>query len=368
MFPQEIVDIIYTHLEFKDIVSLSQAYPTQESTIRDALLKECPYYDINYSQYNSWRDCAIGYLKRDTRGFELDLDCPIYTDKPLPRDFHCFCKDSKHPVITYTDQGVFLKDKFVNLSETRDIPTLSTWETVENEEVSTMTFCGNTMEFEGESVYEVCTPKIMAAVSVSRNTFHVTVKANASSVNFQLTDIGRPILQIINDKALFSYAHSKMVDTLVITPQRGHAYKLKRAMDIYSVPAGVLFYDGCGFFVFLTKDETPFVSSGEKPTSYSYKTINGAVVVDQDDIYRQYALVFDSGAPCAVVDLKLHKVKALPQRHLQLVGVSGGRLRVWQYSRGYVERAYEKQHGSGLPDGILQDEKNGLIAPILVSE
>lgn len=114
--PLEIVSQICSYLDPKDVLTLcrvSRKIPIEERLAKEAVRAGCFHHRSRYEQGSTWRNIAY-------KGHEFEFKCPTFIDTPLPSDFECLCKDSDlDSIFGYTDKGVFLNGKFLNLTGSR---------------------------------------------------------------------------------------------------------------------------------------------------------------------------------------------------------------------------------------------------------
>lgn len=379
MLPPEIFDKVCSYLQLKDVASLSQVCPVSESAIKDAVLKECPYYDIEYSQWDTWKSCAINFFGLNTGPFTEDLDCPVFIDQPLPDDFECLCKDvDLGGIFAYNDKGLFMEDKFLDLTESDVIstptPPIKFDVTYQSSSINTVNYDGRFMKVPGDDLRVKCTSRIMAAVSGNERAMTFSIKDLSSKVgDFVQMTVRRSIkisfrLQIVGERLLFAYSGLNQEQfSYIFHPIRKSAMRARRHHRLERAPAGMMLYNGHVFDVIMSADE------GKKPvvqSSMSYKSLprawkmNRYHVVEQDDNYRQYGLIYnDGGLLSALVDLKSHKlmvvtgpyVKTIHQAvdysreaYLKMAGISRGSIGLWKYTKDYLEAEFKKQHSCGL--------------------
>lgn len=124
MFSSEIVAHICAFLDLSDIVSLRQTSRqlrnnVPETLVHLQLLEECPFYQLKYSQWNSWTCAASHFVQKRPPVFSDKLDCPSHIDQLLPTDFYCLCKDIERTFAwDYNDKGIVFQDKLLDLTET----------------------------------------------------------------------------------------------------------------------------------------------------------------------------------------------------------------------------------------------------------
>lgn len=373
MLPPELVDEICTHLDFKDIVSLCQADRDliSEPAMRRVLLKECPCFDIKYSQWDDWRSSAIGYLSVGSDRFQPTLECPVYVNQPLPlADFHCLCKDlNLNGSFAYNDMGVFLGDKFLDLTESpvRVVP--SSCSPPKKPHLSmfgdAVTYDKQMMRVRGKIVSTICTPQVMAVAFCNNDGQLIISMKDVSNGETQNPVFGCHIpgqlsykMQVVGKTAIVA-AVKAVNEYSCIIAQDKPTVNAERRYPVLKPPAGLLFYDGHVFDVTIDSRWKPVVQSSMSteppPKEWAQSKYHR---VEQDSRYLQYGLIYnEDGLVTALVDLKTHQLKELTDtsdvprddshpihEYLTIVGVHKGSIGVWRYTKGFLMERYRQLH------------------------
>ncbi|KAG5362686.1 hypothetical protein CJU89_1820 [Yarrowia sp. B02] len=387
MLPSEILDLICSFLDLQDLVSFSQTSRELrdsifETTYRDGLLKACPYYDLNYSQWDSWKESALHYSRVDTRPFRSNLTYPVHIDKPLPDDFECLCRGADlKSVFVYGDSGIFVEDRFVSLTQSPKAkpftPKKMFIDSAPFGLFNEICYGDRSMHSVGDFHRANCTSQIMAAVSTYEDQLGLLVKDITDELGdpdddplyfARLRGRGPFRLQIVGKKVVLAITGPNgTLFSSIFTPPDGFS-TLPYTKSLEILPAGMLFYDGNVFDVFMSLSKSPVVQSTKsKSSTPSVWKLNRYHKVEQDERHPQYALIYNQhGVATALVDLKQHKVQnfsevsettqsfgawpssrspwAPEEQHVVMVGLSKGSVGVWKYSEKYLANKYMSQH------------------------
>lgn len=369
MLPPELVDEICSYLDFKDIVSLCQADRDflSEPAMRQVLLNECPCFDIQYSQWEDWKSSAIGYLRVGTDRFQQTLECPVYVDHPLPfADFHCLCENvNLHGSFAYNDRGVFLGDKFLDLTETPVVP--SSCSPPKKPHLSmfgdAVTYDKQMMRVRGKIISTICTPQIIAVIFSNNDGRLIISMKDICNGETQNPVFGGHMpgqlfykLQVVGKTAIVASLKSAYEYSSIIAQDKP-TVNVERRYPLLKPPAGLLFYDGHVFDVTLDSRWKPIVQSSMSteppPKEWAQSKYHR---VEQDG---RYGLIYnENGLVTALVDLKTHQLKELtdtsdvPRQHsspiheyLTIVGVHKGSVGVWRYTKGFLMERCRQQRG-----------------------
>lgn len=377
MLPPEILDEICTHLELSEVVKLGRAlgHLILDTSFKKALFKECPFYDIRYSQWDDWRSSASNFLKFDTRVFHPTLECPVYIDTPLPGDFQCLCSDvdlNKHFV--YNDKGVFLKGMFVYLRKSPDviIPCYPPRARVSRSKTAVQ-YNDLRLHVPGTIVMKRCTPQIMTVVyRDAKGGLYLHTFKDGQEFGGKLLEVSFK-LQVVGSNVMMAFSGPGITTFCVVNGEQRKSYFSDRFFCIVRPPAGMLFYDGHVFDVMLDTNKEVLVQSTKglvpKPPEW---TLNKFHKVEQDERNVEYALVYNgNGFVCAFVDLKQHKMMKLSEinetdvftyrdgfaefpteSHLKIVGISEGKVGVWKFSKKYLDDKFREQHTCDMPEEV----------------
>lgn len=394
MLPSEILDHICCYLDLEALVSLTQTSRELlelifETTYRDVLLRYCPFYDLDYSQWDSWKASALHFSKVDTRPFELSLKNPIHINTPLPDDFQCFCRgaDLKSEIV-YEDSGVFIENKFVNLSQShRKVPPSPILMYIDSAPfglVHEINYGEESMKVVGDFHRSICTSQIMAAVSTYGDQLGLLMKDLTEKMEdpeeaplyfarlhgrgpFRLQAVGKRVILVVT-------GHKGELFSSIFSAPGGFT-NLVYTKPLRKLPAGMLFYDGHVYDVFMSLSKKPVVQSTRSNSSTPEEwKLNRYHKVEQDERHTQYALIYNQhGVVSALVDLKEHKIQNLmdtpnaPQsfgtwsiptqafgteRHLIFIGISKGAVRIHKYSETYLADRYRGQNHRSMPIGL----------------
>lgn len=394
MLPSEILDNICDYVDLEDLVALSQTSRELrdlifETTYRDMLLRYCPFYDLKYSQWDSWRASALHFAQIDTTPFRSDLDRPIHIDKPLPDDFKCFGSgiDLKSEVV-YQDCGVFIENRFLSLCQSQkpapSRPTRMYTDSAPFGLVHEINYGLESMNVVGDFHRAICTSQIMAAVStygdqlglIMKDLTEKTDDPEGAPLYFaRLHGRGPFRLQVVGKKVvLVVTSHSGEFMSSIFSAPDGFT-TLPYVKPLQKLPAGMLFYDGHVYDVFMSSSKTPVVQStrSHSPTPSEWK-LNRYHKVEQDERHTRYALVYNQhGVVSALVDLEDHKIQnlsiaaftpqsfgtwsrpaqtAATEHHLTMVGISKGSVGIWKYSEQYLADRYKWQFHRSMPIGL----------------
>lgn len=384
MLPPELVDEISSYLDFSDLVSFCQADEGffSEAAMRKVLLRECPCFDIEYSQWNEWRSSAIGYSTVGVGRFEPTLECPVYIDQPLPSfDFHCLCKGiNLNSPFSYNDKGMFLDDKFVDLTESEQIPTscIPPKQAHRSRFRDAVTYDKQMMRVRGTISCVEYTPQFMAVVfSNNDGQLIINVKdvSNEKSPVFGCHFPGRFYfkLQVIGKKAIVAFLssehqHKYRYEYSSIIAQDKPTVNVERRYPLLKPPAGLLFYNGHVFDVTMDTRWKPVIQSSmatePPPMEWSQSKYH---TVQQDSRYLHYGQIYNGdGLVVALVDLRTHQVKELTDTsdvprddsfpidlNCSIVGVHNDSVGVWQYTKTYLQERFRRQHGEELSENIM---------------
>ncbi|KAG5360012.1 hypothetical protein CJU90_5863 [Yarrowia sp. C11] len=373
MLPRDILDIICSHLNLEDIAALSKSSPEWENVIlertyRDAVLRHCPYFDLKYSQWDSWKASALNLGKMDMYPFSMGLDCSVRHNVPLPDDFQVLCPGvDLNSDIVYENDGIFIQRSFVSLKRTRKEPP-ELPEFMEVDSVPYMIdhdiFYGDEhMHVVGEFHRAVCTPQIMAAVTSYDDEICLMMRdltepncgpqlspmyyaGLPGKVPFRLQAVGKKVILVVTGP-------TKQLQSSIFSAADGFT-RLEHTQPLKTLPAGMVLYDGHVFDVSMTSDKNPSAQSTQSKYSRPIEwDLNRYHKVEQDRTHTQYALIYNQyGVVAAVVDLKQHKMVNLRPHYTQhsdsdrlvvVVGLSKGSLGVWKYTRDYIAKEYEDQ-------------------------
>lgn len=410
MLPSDIIYQICRHLSLSDVVSFSAAlnYAVPDSAIRDSLLNYCPYYDEEYSGADSWIERAVRYLSLLEGKSFGELDCPEITDKPLPTDFECLCKDAEESCyFNYNDSGVFLGDFFVDLSGTRSEIMTSSLNRVKNIWKRTSVGLNTLLYYNGQSLVVQdeqvemfrCSPQIMTVVARDyQNVARLIIKSRShktcrlSSTNGLCTPqvFGNTVIAVVTASEGVSFVvfcgpsstaspgstrSPTPVSTTRLSPPPVPATRLFTSSTPSQTTTGLighLFYDGHVILLSISpKGERKYIShSAESPKSTQGWLLSFSRA-QQDTRHVRYGLVFTlQGLVTDVVDLKTRAQRRFDisessnvssndsSNQLRIVGVSGGSLGVWKYSKKYLRERFKEQY----PNRELPKEVEQLLA------
>lgn len=317
--PVELIALITSHLSLRDTLALCQASRevlVDENLAKKALLNECIGYDIHYTQWDTWRECAFNFGIPETRDWS-DYECQTFVDEPLPCDFQCLCK---HSVFAYTDQGVFFKNKFLNLTQTsiKQIPDIETPIITPLNDGYEIQYKNTVLYVQGNYPQVKWTSSFIVAINQREENTCVSIKEFNDKHSLRCFTFSNSHVQVsvVGDKAFIS------CDTLLI--------EMTVSKGFYHVTA----YTPC------KQPPAILLHNNYKADAYSGYT------VQQDEIHTQYALVYNTeGLVTALIDLKGRRVAKL-SKQLNIVGHSKGVLGVWTYSPEYLKAQLLKQTGT----------------------
>lgn len=385
MLPPEILDKICTNLCFNDILSLCKVVRLSESTLRNSLLKFRPWYELKYSQWDTWGDCALNYGKECKSEFSTDLKCAVYTDVPLPDDFKQLCNDRIiGEDFVYTNNGFFFRNESFNLSQSCDKDPLSPTTFLQNS-------LGALSVSDSGPVLKQKSSSELTAVVIRDSSDSLKVKLKDKlGVEVEFSLMAKRLqtfcLQIIGKMAYLTYAGEPWTPCRMATARMStYSDKIEKYEWSYpssQAPAGLLFYDGCLFDVFMTKSKVPLVPLTFR-SCFGVKLwyLNKDHFVEQDSQDTNYGVIYDgNGLISGLVDLKAQSTKSLAwplrnyptassnecdyrnwyedqfdeeldqfpkQAYLKCVGFSNGTLGVWRFSLEYLQSLHK------LPDDLI---------------
>lgn len=393
------------NLNLKDVLSLAQTSralraAVPESLVRDLLHDKCPYYDLHNSPHESWKVCASNYLRglptnQDKMWEGFDKLCTV--DVSLPDDFVTLCKPSDIAFKwSFHNSGVSFGPRMLDLSETpkpkkRTPPPGEYFQKTgvfDGQDASVLKRCGITMWMVGELVELQSSSQVMAAVVLyDRLKFALLVKHKVSKwetpepdVIFELEGLLPPFQIQLVGKQVFVMAGAEGTDTAITVQQGEELIRIKHDHSRKYQPVGLVCYDGKTAVVDLAGVQEADVEIHEflwKLNPYKFTTRFMSVV--QDDSLPHYAVVYRRpGLATAVMDLKTNQTQVLlpksrtgvfpdfftPETHFIMVGMSKGKLLICKFTRKYLNKAYQAQHGLNLPDNLASCLTESPKAPL----
>lgn len=112
MLPAELLFEVCNHLDALDVYALSLAC-RENSLMLEPLLnlfKDCPWYQLRFSSWDSWQACAAKYKEPPKNVVFKRGKLPEVQDQPLPDDFTVLHHSSDHEQSqgsTTTDRGIY---------------------------------------------------------------------------------------------------------------------------------------------------------------------------------------------------------------------------------------------------------------------
>lgn len=380
MFLVEIFPRLCDYLPLSDILVLRQTSQQLRSTVsetcvRDALLYECPLYKLKYSSCDNWVSAAYHFLNVKPGDFSDKLDCPVFIDQPLPSDFHCLCKDVERTFAwDYSDQGICFQDKLLDLTNKSS----KTFLTRNRDGViklrdknMAVSYNGLTIGIPGKMIQSRHTSKAIAAISEHEGGTYVIVRFRRGQPTVFKTEAKAPFrLQVIDDTVLLHAQSNGKTIILCISPN--DKVKEIECKSRPLIPAGIVLYNGTLFNIdFESRYEMSVSKSITSPNSQFHKPGSRLFRVYQDETHPEYCLVYKPGGiVVGLIDLKAEKADIVherglvwefeyvpknlnandPENYCRMVGISGGSVGVWKYTRPYLSALYMQQHGLELPD------------------
>lgn len=337
MLPPEILDRICSLLDCKDVVSFSQVVQLFDTTFKHVLLKKCPYFDPKYCQETTWKSRLLKYVNTDTRKFPKNLKCEVFTDKPLPDDFHCLCKSDQHTIV-YTNKGIFVGDKFLSLTDPKGTETRPATVLLEEVYTEMKLFCEEPPEIK-DLLRQKRTNELTTAVFYHSLKTELVVKYSDA---FKIIPFPKHVsfrLQVVGSNVLFTHDYDQWSDTTVVS--QDFSSSVDRHSDLNEIPSGTLLYDGHVFDVCVGDNDVEVKST--LSSNYSDLLYSECYNVEQDLTYTQYGVIYDElGFVSALIDLRDHKILCWSNKqYFRMVGVSEGSVGVWQYSSEYLQSHYE---------------------------
>lgn len=399
MLAPDLVLQVAENLNLADLLSLTQtsrafraAIP--ESLVRDLLHDQCPYYDLHNSPQDSWKACAGNFLRLNARSQQQppasdnmwdNFDNLCQTDVPLPSDFVCLCKPSDIAFKwSFHNTGISFGPRMLDLTENpsprkRTPPPGEYFQKTgvfDGQEASILKRCGITMWMVGELVELQSSPQVMAAIVLyDRSKFALLVKHKVSKwespepdVIMEIEGLYAPFRIQLVGKQVFVIASAEGTETAVAVQQGEELIRIKHDHSRKYQPIGLVSYDGKTAVVDLAGVNEADVEVHEflwKLNPYKFTTRFMGVV--QDDTMPQYAVVYRRpGLATAFLDLKTGRTKVMmpksrtgvfpdyftPETHFIMVGMSKGEVVVCKFTRKYLNRLYQAQHGLNLPDNM----------------
>ncbi|KAG5360416.1 hypothetical protein CJU89_3481 [Yarrowia sp. B02] len=405
MLTPDLILKVAQHLDLSDVLSLtktSRAFRAAipETLVRDLLHDKCPYYDLHNSPHDSWKTCANNYLRgiqhsQDKMWEGFDKLCT--TDVPLPSDFVCLCKPTDIAFKwSFHNSGISFGPRMLDLSESpsprkRTPPPGEYFQKTgvfDGQESSVLKRCGITMWMVGELVELQSSPQVMAAVVLyDRLKFALLVKHKVSKwetpepdVIMELEGLYAPFRIQIVGKQVFVIAGAEGAETAITVQQGDELIRIDHDHSRKYQPVGLVSYDGKTAVVDLSGIQEPDIEVHEflwKLNPFKFTTRFMTVV--QDDDKPEYAVVYRRpGLATSVMNLKTGETKVMlpksrlgifpdyftPETHFIMVGMSKGKLAICKFTRKYLNRLYQSQHGLNLPDNLASCLSESPKAPL----
>ncbi|KAG5355819.1 Heat shock protein [Yarrowia sp. B02] len=402
MLPPELIDNLASYCSLGSLYSLSQTSKEWDTVIDDSdferqLTKSCPWYELNYSPRSCWKHCAKVYILRNPQDCDLvddfkalsvqpkwsvpstwsDCVYPVYKDKRLPEDFHCFKtpvrKQSKFRI---HNQGVNFGKYYVNLSESDKEPI---------PEENTGNGAGlmiNIPEYSNshETMYTASGPMVQAVVFFNGKQSMLVYKYKEEDRQAEI-DISeyvnlteQRVLLYVSYRNIFlvSKVSSEETKTFMVT---NHELKLISTQKRRYIPTGIVCYDGVvseiHFCALLGGIDVVEMGTGEADPSTPF---NRMKTVIQDSTHSRYAVLYkQTGLICGILDLESRQKMDFFLRssleedwahgHLVMAGVSKGEVGLWAFSHAYMKRELEKvSHSRHLLHNLAKLNSNLVLA------
>lgn len=402
MLPRELLLLLCEDMDIASLVALSQTNQSFQESITDhffklLLTREHPFYDLDNSNRQSWRECAIAYLSRkggsDARDVHFTTKTddfekyqwPIYTNEPLPADFYCL---GRQPETTEVAGGSLirpeedLKLRHTGISFKADFFSLcKEGENVSRHAIRESTLLAASSEIvAGVSPLDNHKPKLISWVlSPEMFVTHMMDSKSGEGIlivksNKQETTRGSSCTSAnVRRSATFDYSHPTFLKPLVVIVRkkvficRNFNGKVRIMLcgknhSSYSsrpIPCDrrvqsnrhIMIYDGL-VHIF----DKPFWES--LPTAF-HRHIYPTFTLIQDPVHTQYAVMYEGDQRvCYLVDIKnrlkmcLFHISHTTTGHLSydigaivMAGISQGKPRIHVYTKEYAQ---QKGFGSDL--------------------
>lgn len=376
LLPEVVFERVCEHLSLKDVVGLRQTNRhfrrcISNSLVKQKLLEQCPWYRVEYSQFTSWGDCGASHVKEKQESpchVLVDrLQCPLYTDTPLPRDFIALCTDVERTFAwDYNNKGICFDEKQLDLGDSNtDFSVPCNYGVSFGHVGTTIKYHGFGVTVVGKMIQARHTSRAIAAISVHQDQLTLTVKyPNRSAESLKLNCKPPLRLQVISDCVYVFGRHDHTSVLYLVTPQT--CQEILHAQR-KCPPAGMVLYNGKLYNMDMDGRYRCTVSPvTHRITSDRNRPPDKFHRVYQDEKHPRYCLIYKStGLVTGLVDLKQKQTVILSQisadifsvynganereDHLLMVGLSQGKVGCWRYTLGYLQERYQSQHGQELP-------------------
>lgn len=376
LLPQEVIEQVCEHLSLKDVVGLRQTNRhfrrgISDALVKEKLLEECPWYRVEYSQFQSWEESGASHVTENAQKpchVLVDrLHCPLYTDLPLPRDFTALCTDVERTFAwDYNNKGICFDEKQLDLSETNtDFSVPCNYGVSFSHVGTTIKYHGFGVTVVGKMIQARHTSRAIAAISVHQEQLTLTVKyPNQPAESLKLNCKPPLRLQVISDCVYVFGRHDHTSVLYLVTP---HTCQEILHAQRKCPPAGMVLYNGQLFNVDMDGRYRCTVSPATLRISFDRnRPPDRFHRVYQDEKQARFCLIYKStGLVTGLVDLQQKQTVILSQisadifaeyngatdreDHLLMVGLSQGKVGCWRYTLGYLQQRYKSQHGQELP-------------------
>lgn len=365
MLPPELLSIVCTYLEPRDIVSLSETSRSNNaalSGIRKMLL-ECPYFSLEHSEWSSWEALADNYSPKadpiEFRHVEIDT----HHNEPLPDDFRALQGDMQRKSRywwNYCDRGIYdqTSSSFVELRTDKGTDTYLTKE-------EARTFFFGDVRCDDDYIHYQHTTDTATVLAYSEKGVVLQIKYRGEE-NYREFLISSSTsydncyeLQLI-DNVAFVYKYEADNEeggdgTCCVAPGQG-LLRVEDGGGSTAPPYGWLHYNGCLYKgIYDEHKDLQIVSANYVDDT---KRPMGGYDICHDERYPRYGVIYSLGGlfPLFVVDLKQHLVTAvnLDADHIPVIGISNGRMGVWKYSHDYLDSKCTEQGKPGVQDVIYE--------------
>ncbi|SEI36224.1 YALIA101S10e03862g1_1 [Yarrowia lipolytica] len=357
MLPPELLSMVCTYLEPRDLLALAETSRSQHVALSDIrkMLLRCPYFSLEHSDWSSWQALADNYNSHKEAVAFTHIQMDDHYNKPLPDDFIALQGDIQRKSRywwNYCDRGIYdqTSSSFV------DLRTDSGTDTYMSKEEARSFFFGNVRSDDDYIHYQHTTDTATVLARRGKEVvlqikyrgeedYHEFLISSSSSYlhSYELQQI---------DNVAFVYrcdSDEENEGTYCVAPGRG-LVPVEDGGGSTSPPYGWLHYNGCLYKgIYNEKRDLQIVSAHYQDNT---KRPMGGYEICHDERHPRYGIAYSAGGlfPLFVVDLKRHLITAvhLDKDHLPVIGISNGRMGVWKYTHDYLDQQCCEQDKPGV--------------------
>lgn len=343
MLPLELLFHLSSFLNLEDIKSLSETNRDNYEILKPIryLFFKCPYYRLEYSQYDTWQACAVKYKPADYTMLFKRANIPRYLDKPLPADFQCLEGD-RNLFRPGCDTRWKRCDRGIVSTRTGDVLDLRTFSPVRclsHVNGYRKSKNGDMNVYKNTSVQTQMNHQLSASLSKCK-------WCNGNHLRITYHD-GRPerIHTLEGEEVSFYLIHDMVLirtechDYHAFLALPGTESLLTIAIENDFVHSYLL-YNGRLYKAMVDWTEECIVASLMYDPFYSYFSSSDLrYEIVQDVRHPRYALVYEekTGILSQVIDLETRRVsKIAVDWRFRMFGISDGKLGMWEFSDPFL--------------------------------